>query len=69
MKKINDSSTISRQTDINTPDGIGKYEGIKISELGKIMIKVYFHETDNFVNYTVGSIDELLVGSQLHLCK
>ena len=56
-------------TKIKTTRGIGRYEGIKISELGHIMIRVYFPEEKIFVNYAVGSAEDLLSGTQLQICE
>ena len=56
-------------TNIQTPRGVGKYEGIKITELGHVTIKVYFPEEEVYVNYTVGSAEELLLGANLQFCE
>ena len=55
-------------TNIKTPKGVGKYSGIKISELGYVMVKVAFPD-DTFTNYTIGKITDLLSNSELQISE
>lgn len=55
-------------TNIKTPKGLGKYNGVKISELGYVMVKVAFPD-GTFTNYNVGKITDLLSGSDLQICE
>lgn len=56
-------------TNIKTPHGIGKFHGVKISELGHIMIRIYFPEGKHYINYTIGNFQKLLKGSNLQLSE
>jgi hypothetical protein len=71
MEKIIDSCppVVEGITNVQTPNGIGKYVGLKITELGRIMMRVYFEEEERYINYTVGSIPNLLSGSELQICE
>ena len=42
---------------INTPDGIGELENIYVSELGFLMVKIYF-KNGAFITYNLGKYDE-----------
>lgn len=70
MEKIADycPAILDGLTNIKTPKGVGKYSGIKISELGYVMIKVAFPD-GTFTNYNAGKITEILPGSELQFCE
>ena len=42
---------------INTPNGIGELENIYVSELGFLMVKIYF-KNGTFITYNLGKYDE-----------
>jgi len=42
---------------INTPNGIGELENIYVSELGFLMVKIYF-KNGSFITYNLGKYDE-----------
>jgi hypothetical protein len=42
---------------INTPDGIGELENVYVSELGFLMVKIYF-KNGSFITYNLGKYDE-----------
>jgi hypothetical protein len=42
---------------INTPDGIGELENVYVSELGFLMVKIYF-KNGTFITYNLGKYDE-----------
>lgn len=42
---------------VKTPDGEGELNKIFISELGFLMLKVYFPEQKKFINYNAGEYD------------
>jgi hypothetical protein len=56
-------------TNIQTPHGVGKFSGIKVSELGHIMVKVFFPEEESYINYSVGNFQNLLAGANLQLSE
>lgn len=50
---------------IQTPKGLGflGHEGapvITVTDLGYVMLKVWYHESQSFVNYRLSSINEIL---------
>jgi hypothetical protein len=42
---------------INTPDGVGELENVYVSELGFLMVKIYF-KNGTFITYNLGKYDE-----------
>ena len=42
---------------INTPNGIGELENVYVSELGFLMVKIYF-KNGTFITYNLGKYDE-----------
>jgi hypothetical protein len=42
---------------INTPNGIGELENVYVSELGFLMVKIYF-KNGTFTTYNLGKYDE-----------
>ena len=42
---------------INTPNGIGELENVYVSELGFLMVKIYF-KNGSFITYNLGKYDE-----------
>lgn len=42
---------------INTPDGVGEFENVYVSELGFLMVKIYF-KNGTFITYNLGKHDE-----------
>lgn len=42
---------------INTPNGIGELENVYVSELGFLMVKIYF-KNGTLITYNLGKYDE-----------
>jgi hypothetical protein len=54
---------------IKTPNGVGTLEKIYASELGFLMVRVYFPDTKSFITYNVDKLENFLENTQLKLEK
>lgn len=52
---------------VKTSKGEGVIESLKITELGHVMVRVYYPDDKVFVNYSVSNIIKLLENSNLQL--
>ena len=52
---------------INTPKGIGILENIHVSELGFVMVRVYFPETKNWITWNINTLENILKNTELSL--
>jgi len=53
------------QTEIDTPEGVGLLEQIYITELGHIMIRIYYKKRGIWINKRITSLENLLEGTGL----
>jgi hypothetical protein len=53
------------QTEIDTPEGVGLLEQIYITELGHIMIRIYYKKRGIWINKRITSLESLLEGTGL----
>lgn len=54
---------------IKTPNGFGTLDKIYVSELGFLMVKVYFPDTKTFTTYNVDNLENFLKNTSLELKK
>lgn len=50
---------------VNTPIGEGLLEKIYVSELGYVMVKVYYQNEKRWVTYNINRIENILEDTQL----
>jgi hypothetical protein len=53
------------QTEIDTPDGVGILEQIYITELGHVMVRIYYRKKGVWINIKISSLENLLEGTGL----
>lgn len=53
------------QTEIETPNGVGILEKIYITELGHVMVKIYYRSKGIWINKKITTLDSFLDGSGL----
>ncbi len=51
------------QTEIDTPDGVALLEQIYITELGHVMVRIYYKNKGIWINKKVSSLESLLSGT------
>jgi hypothetical protein len=66
-KTVIDTSELMCSKKVKTSKGEGLIESLKITELGFVMLRVYYPEEKCFINYTVSNIIKLLEGSDIEL--
>jgi hypothetical protein len=49
------------QNEIETPDGVAILEQIYVTELGYIMMRLYYRDRKVWINKQVSTLDELLI--------
>lgn len=54
-------------SEVDTPDGKATLKEIYVTELGYIMVKVYYPKRGVFVNHKIGSLKNLLDTNKLNL--
>lgn len=59
METLNEVS--KKKMKVSTPYGQGTIDSLWISDLGYVMVKVYFKKTRTWMNFNMTTIDELLV--------
>lgn len=52
---------------INTPIGEGLLETVYVSELGYVMVKVYYPTDKRWVTYNINRIENILENTQLSI--
>ena len=57
------------QHTIQTPNGEGLLESIKVSPLGYVMVKVFFPESKIYITYNINKFEKFLEGTQLSFKK
>lgn len=67
LKTVVDTSELMFSKKVKTSKGEGVIDSLKITELGHVMLRVYYPEQKCFINYTVSNIIKLLEGSSLEL--
>ena len=67
LKNVVDTSELMFSKKVKTSKGEGVIDSLKITELGHVMLRVYFPKSKCFVNYTISNIVNLLEGSDLEL--
>ena len=67
LKNVVDTTELMFSKKVKTSKGEGVIDSIKITELGHVMLRVYFPKNKCFVNYTISNIVNLLEGSGLEL--
>ena len=55
------------QTEIETPDGVGLLEQIYITELGHVMVRIFYQKKGIWINRRITNLESLLEGSGLKL--
>ena len=45
---------MKQKVEINTPNGLGEVDSIWVSELGFLMVKVYFNNDKRWISYNLG---------------
>jgi hypothetical protein len=51
------------QNEIETPDGVAILEQIYVTELGYIMVRLYYRDRKVWINRQVSTLNELLLGT------
>ena len=52
---------------IKTPNGIGILDNIHVSELGFVMVRVYFPEDKNWITWNINKLENILENTELSL--
>jgi hypothetical protein len=51
--------------EVDTPKGKATLEEVFVTELGYVMVRVYYKENKTWVNYRVGEIDSLIKSANI----
>lgn len=62
--KINELKNLV-QNEIETPKGIAIIEQIYLTELGHIMMRLYYKDKKIWLNKKISNLDDLLIGTDL----
>lgn len=54
---------------IDTPKGKGLLESITVSELGYVMVKVFYPTDKTYITYNINKLENFLEGTQLSFKK
>ena len=54
---------------IDTPKGKGLLEDISVSELGFVMVKVFYPSDKTYTTYNINNLEKFLEGTQLAFKK
>ena len=54
---------------IDTPNGKGVLESITVSELGFVMVKVFYPVDNSYRTYNINKLENILEGTQLAFKK
>jgi hypothetical protein len=54
---------------IDTPKGKGLLEDISVSELGFVMVKVFYPSDKTYTTYNINKLENFLEGTQLSFKK
>ena len=54
---------------IDTPKGKGLLESITVSELGFVMVKVFYPTDKTYTTYNINNLESFLEGTQLSFKK
>lgn len=54
---------------IDTPKGKGLLESITVSELGFVMVKVFYPTDKTYTTYNINNLERFLEGTQLSFKK
>jgi hypothetical protein len=54
---------------IDTPKGKGFLESITVSELGYVMVKVFYPTDKTYITYNINKLEKFLEGTQLSFKK
>jgi hypothetical protein len=54
---------------IDTPKGKGVLESISVSELGFVMVKVFYPSDKTYTTYNISKLENFLEGTQLSFKK
>jgi hypothetical protein len=54
---------------IDTPKGKGFLESITVSELGYVMVKVFYPTDKSYTTYNINKLEKFLEGTQLAFKK
>ena len=56
------------KTEVDTPDGVGLLEQIYVTELGHVMLRIYYKKKRIWVNKRITSLESFLEGTGIN-CK
>ncbi len=56
------------KTEVDTPDGVGLLEQIYVTELGHVMLRIYYKKKGIWINKRITSLESLLEGTGIN-CK
>lgn len=56
-------------SEVDTPDGTATIQEIYVTELGYIMVKLFYKKSSFYKNYRIGNIESLLSSENIKLKK
>ncbi len=54
------------RTEVETPDGVGLLEQIYVTELGHIMLRIYYKKKGIWINRRITSLESFLEGTGIN---
>jgi hypothetical protein len=54
------------RTEVDTPDGVGLLEQIYVTELGHVMLRIYYKKKGIWINRRITSLESFLEGTGIN---
>ncbi len=54
-------------SEVETPEGKATIQELYVTELGYLMVKLFYKKSNNYRNYKIGSIEDLMLGKDIKL--
>jgi len=54
-------------SEVETPEGKARIQEFYITELGHLMVKLFYKKSSSYRNYRIGSIEDLMLGQDIKL--
>ncbi len=54
-------------SEVETPEGKATIQELYVTELGYLMVKLFYKKSNSYRNYRIGSIEDLLLSQDIKL--
>ncbi len=54
-------------SEVETPEGKATIQELYVTELGYLMVKLFYKKSNNYRNYKIGSIEDLMLDKDIKL--